>query len=110
MTRVIPTLLLLALPASGKSEIRRYLSTLPPDQASDEFGLGRTIQLDDYPYVHLMRRISAELRHLYEAPVFFASETTPFLQPAEWGTLIHLINEDYVFGHAVNKVFLICIT
>lgn len=103
MTRVIPTLLLLALPASGKSEIRRYLSTLTPDHASDEFGLGRTIQLDDYPYVHLMRRISAELRHLYQAPVFFGSETTPFLQPAEWGTLIHLINEDYADLDSPNE-------
>jgi hypothetical protein len=95
MTHVLPTLLLLALPASGKSEIRRYLGTLTPERASDEFGLGRTIQLDDYPYVHLMRRISEELRHLYETPVFFASEVTPFLEAGDWGTLIHLVNEDY---------------
>ncbi|MGZ5385107.1 MAG: hypothetical protein ACXWH0_14130 [Acidimicrobiia bacterium] len=95
MADVIPTLLLLALPASGKSEVRRYLGSLTPERAADEFGLGRSIQLDDYPYVHLMRRISAELRHLYRSPVFFASEATPFLDPADWGTLIHLVSEDY---------------
>lgn len=95
MPSAIPTLLLLALPASGKSEIRRYLGTLPPGRATDDFGLGRSVQLDDYPYVHLMRRIAAELRHLYERPVFFASDETPFLDAREWGTLIHLVNEDY---------------
>ena len=92
---MLKTLLLLALPASGKSEIRRYLGSLNPERAAAEFGLGRSVQLDDYPYVHLMRRIAAELRHLYESPVFFASDTTPFLDPHDWGTLIHLLNEDY---------------
>jgi hypothetical protein len=95
MAHTIPTLLLLALPASGKSEIRRYLGWLSPERAKEGFGLGRTVQIDDYPYVHLMRRISAELRHLYETPVFFASDETPFLEPADWGTLINLVNEDY---------------
>ncbi len=95
MPTVIPTLLLLALPASGKSEIRRYLEALAPDEAARVFGLGRSVQLDDYPYVHLMRRIAAELRHLYEPPAFFASDDTPFLEAGDWGTLIHLVNEDY---------------
>ena len=92
---MLPTLLLLALPASGKSEVRRYLGSLGPERAADEFGLGRSVQLDDYPYVHLMRRISEELRHLYESPVFFASDETPFLEAGDWGTLTHLINQDY---------------
>ena len=95
MAKPIPTLLLVALPASGKSEVRRYLASLPADQVADDFGLGPTVQLDDYPYVHLMRRISAEMRQLGEAPAFFASDALPFLEPADWGTLIHLVNEDY---------------
>ena len=95
MDQVLATLLLLALPASGKSEVRRYLGSLGPERAAGDFGLGRSVQLDDYPYVHLMRRISEELRHLYESPVFFASDETPFLEPGDWGTLIYLVNEDY---------------
>jgi len=93
--QVLPTLLLVAHPASGKSEVRRYLGSLSSERAADEFGLGRSVHLDDYPYVHLMRRISAELRHLYESPVFFASDETPFLEAGDWGTLIYLVNEDY---------------
>jgi len=95
MSTVIPTLLLLALPASGKSEVRRYLGSLSLARAEEDFGLGRPVQIDDYPYVHLMRRISEELRHLYETPTFFASDETPFIEPADWGTLINLVNEDY---------------
>lgn len=99
MSHPIPTLLLLALPASGKSELRRYLLSVPPGRAAEDFGLGRSVQLDDYPYVHLMRRISEELRRLDEHPTFFASDDTPFIDPLDWGTLIHLVNDDYEALH-----------
>ncbi|MGI9642769.1 MAG: hypothetical protein ACR2N9_08300 [Acidimicrobiia bacterium] len=95
MTSRIDTLLLLALPASGKSELRRYLASVDPDAALADFGLGPTVQLDDYPYVHLMRRISQELRRLDATPVFFVSDDQPFLDGRDWGTLIELVNEDY---------------
>jgi hypothetical protein len=91
----IDTLLLLALPASGKSELRRYLASVSADVAAQAFGLGPTVQLDDYPYVHLMRRINEELRALGEPPVFFASDDSPFLEGKDWATLIELINDDY---------------
>jgi len=91
----IDTLLLLALPASGKSELRRYLASVDAEVAARDFGLGPTVQLDDYPYVHLMRRFSEELRGLGEQPVFFASEREPFLEGRDWATLIELVNEDY---------------
>lgn len=95
MTSRIDTLLLLALPASGKSELRRYLASVDPDTALVDFGLGPTVQLDDYPYVHLMRRISQELRRLDATPVFFTSDDQPFLDGRDWATLIALVNEDY---------------
>ena len=95
MTSHIDTLLLLALPASGKSELRRYLASLSSEVAAKEFGLGPTVQLDDYPYVHLMRRISAETARHAASPVFFASESDPFTEPREWATLSELVNEDY---------------
>ncbi|MDH3540397.1 MAG: hypothetical protein OEP52_10395 [Acidimicrobiia bacterium] len=94
MTGTLDTLLLLALPASGKSELRRYLDTRTPAQLA-ELHLRPGVQLDDYPYVHLMRRVSAELADLGSPPVFFASSGRGWLDPRDWGTLIHLINEDY---------------
>ena len=95
MARPIEILLLLALPASGKSEVRRYLAHLTPEQCRDDFHLGPTVQLDDYPYVHLMRRISQELRSRGADGVFFDSDQQPMKQPLDWGTLVELLNEDF---------------
>ncbi len=104
MTQLIDTLLLLALPASGKSEIRRYLEHLDQRIAAEELHLGPTTQLDDYPYVHLMRRIDEELESMGDPPIFCADAATPFLEPLDWGTLIHLLNEDYrLLGTEVQR-------
>jgi hypothetical protein len=88
-------LLLLALPASGKSELRRYLSSLDRATARDDLHLGPTAQLDDYPYVHMMRRIAEEVGQMGEEPIFFRSSEEPFLASADWGTLIRLVNFDF---------------
>ena len=53
------------------------------------------MQLDDYPYVHLMRRVSQELRKLGQDGVFFDSDDLPMKEPRDWGTLIELLNEDF---------------
>jgi hypothetical protein len=95
MSRTLDIVLLLALPASGKSEVRRFLAQLTPEQCREEFHLGATVQLDDYPYVHLMRRVSQELRARGADGVFFDSDDRPMKQPLDWGTLIELLNEDY---------------
>ncbi len=92
---MLDIVLLLALPASGKSELRRYLETLDRGQAEDDLHLGPTVQLDDYPYVHMMRRIAEEARAAGDGPVFFASNDEPFLEPGDWGTLMHLLNADF---------------
>lgn len=95
MSRHIDTLLLLALPASGKSEARRYLASLTPEQCQTQFGIGQTVQLDDFPYVHIMRRVSDELTARGHQGIFFVSPALPFRSPIDWLTLIELINEDY---------------
>ena len=91
----IDVLLLLALPASGKSELRRYLESLDSVTALNDLNLGPTVQLDDYPYVHMMRRIGEETHAAGGTSVFFASNDEPFLDAREWGTLMHLLNFDY---------------
>jgi hypothetical protein len=93
---LIDTLLLLALPASGKSELRRYLETRKEAELA-ELHLKPSVQLDDYPYVHLMRRVSQELRKLGEAPIFFAADDGEWLEPRDWGVLIQLVVEDYAW-------------
>ena len=95
MPEILDVLLLLALPASGKSEVRRYLASLTPEQCRNDFHMGPTVQLDDYPYVHMMRRVSQELRKLGSDGVFFDSDDLPMKEPLDWGMLIELLNEDF---------------
>lgn len=95
MAKIIDTLLLLALPASGKSEVRKYLASLDPTTCREELHLGPTVQLDDYPYVHLMHRIDDELKKAGGSYVFYGGPDQPFRAPVFWGTLTALLNEDY---------------
>ncbi|MBI3180345.1 MAG: hypothetical protein HYZ27_11830 [Deltaproteobacteria bacterium] len=92
---LIHTLLLLALPASGKSEVRKYLASVPAEACRRDFHLGPTVQLDDFPYVPLMRRTDDVLRTLGKPPVFFRAADQPFADGRDWGTLIELVNEDH---------------
>ncbi|MCX5786325.1 MAG: hypothetical protein NTX59_11615 [Elusimicrobia bacterium] len=95
MNETFDIVLLLALPASGKSEVRRYLANVPAGELRKDFHIGDTLQLDDFPYVHMMRRADDELAKMGRARIFFRSPDRPFADPKDWGTLIHLINEDY---------------
>lgn len=95
MAKMIDTLLLLALPASGKSEVRRYMAHLTPQQCRNEMHMGETVQLDDFPYVHMMRRIDEELQKQGQPYIYFHAPDRSFQDPLEWGTLIELLNEDY---------------
>ena len=95
MAEILKTVLLLALPASGKSEVRRYLAHLSPESARDDFHMGETVQLDDFPYVHMMRRVDDELVKLGKSRLYFEAPDRSFGDGRDWGTLIELLNPDY---------------
>lgn len=95
MSNTFDIVLLTALPASGKSEIRRFLANVEPEKLVADFHIGQTIQLDDFPYVHMMRRIDDELSAFGRERVFFESPQKPFKNPYDWATLIETINQDY---------------
>ncbi len=105
MSETFDIVLLLALPASGKSEVRRFLANIEPERLKKEFHIGPNLQLDDFPYVHMMRRADDELQKLGKARLFFKSGDKPFINTKDWGTLIHLLNEDYrdLMGRNVLK-------
>ena len=103
MNDVFDTVLLLALPASGKSEIRRYLEHQTENTCRERFHMGQTVQLDDYPYVHIMRRVDDFLEGAGRSRVFFEAGDRGFADTADWGTLISLINEDYTDIRALRK-------
>ena len=92
---VFDTLLLLALPASGKSEVRRYLRHLPAERRVREYHLGETVQLDDFPYVHFLRVVDETLERLGHPRLFYQGADQPFVDGRDWGTLLELVTEDY---------------
>ncbi len=96
MTDKLHTVLLFALPASGKSEVRTYLdSETFLSRLEGESPVGPTLQLDDYPYVHTMHRLDDELHARGYEYLFYQGPDRPFVDQYEWGTLMELLNEDY---------------
>jgi hypothetical protein len=95
MSEIFEIVLLLGLPASGKSEIRRLLANVDEYGLKKDFHIGDTIHMDDFPYVYLMRKIDSVLEKNGFKRIFAESEELPFKDPRDWGTLIHLLNEDY---------------
>lgn len=93
--KVFDVVLLMALPASGKSEIRNFMANIPEERLQKEFHIGQTLQLDDFPYVHMMRRIDDELMYMGEPRVFYPGES-PLIDGRDWETLCNLLNEDYL--------------
>ena len=92
--KVFKTVLLVALPASGKSEVRHFMANIDAKRLEEEFHIGDNLQLDDFPYVHFMRCIDDEMVKLGKDPLFYPGQN-PFINNYDWGTLVHLLNEDY---------------
>ena len=92
--KVFKIVLLQALPASGKSEVRNFMANVEPERLKREFHIGENLQLDDFPYVHMMRRIDNELQAMGYERIFYPGEE-PFNDGRDWGTLCNLLNEDY---------------
>lgn len=95
---ILQTVLLLALPASGKSEVRAFLRWL--ERKGDgilerDFHMGPTVQLDDFPFVNFMRVMDAALLSMGLVPEFFLGANRPFCDKREWLTLTHLLNTAY---------------
>lgn len=94
-SNVLPILMFCSLPASGKSETRRYLKSLTKEQTA-EFHLGEsTTQVDDYPYVDAMRKIDVYAEKVLKKTIFFDPVKTTFYNSFDWGTLAYMINDDY---------------
>ena len=91
---VFDVVLLVALPASGKSEVRNFMANIEPERLQREFHIGENLRLDDFPYVHMMRRIDNELEKMGEERLFYPGEE-PFIDGRVWGTLCSLLIEDY---------------
>ena len=92
---IFDVVLLFALPASGKSEVRHLLSNVEPSRLVKEFHIGENVQLDDFPYVYMMRCVDEELAKMGEKPLFADKPGSVFKDDRYFGALIRMLNEDY---------------
>ncbi len=92
---VFQTILLLALPASGKSEVRNFMLNMDADRLQKDFHIGANLQLDDYPYVNFLRCIDTELEKIDQPRIFYPANDKPLTDGRDWATFINLLNEDY---------------
>jgi len=95
MSEVFDVVLLNALPASGKSEVRNMLAHIDPKRLQEEFHIGDNLQLDDFPYVNFMRLIDEQCDALDHARVYYPTNDDPFFDGRDWNTLCQLLSEDY---------------
>ena len=94
--KVLPILMFCALPASGKSESRRFIKSLTKEEMA-QFHLGDgSTQVDDYPYVDALEKIDVFCYETLGKTIFKDRNTRLFLNGYEWGCLTYLINEDYL--------------
>ena len=50
-SNLLKTLILIARPAAGKSEIIHYLSEMEPEKRRGKFNIGKLEIIDDFPYL-----------------------------------------------------------
>jgi hypothetical protein len=92
---LIDTLILIALPASGKSEVRRYIFEGNREDRIKNFHIDENAQLDDFPYVHFMGRTDDELEARGHQRYFFQEKNGRFRFLPTWGVLLRMVNDDY---------------
>lgn len=95
MAPIFPTLILNARPAAGKSEISRYLSSIPLQERIQRFHVGSISSLDDFPMLWTWFEEDNLLENTFDLPRLHSTPDEYFLRKEYWHLLIHRINLDY---------------
>lgn len=92
---IFRTLILIARPAAGKSEIIDYLSKLSPHERKKDFHIGQLKIIDDFPF--LWRWFEEdELLETMDKPRLFTNNNGYFKFNYLWDLLINMINLNFV--------------
>lgn len=91
---VFKIVVLLARPAAGKSEIIKYLKSVPVEERIQRFHIGHLVEIDDFPMLWTWFEEDALLNKMGQAPIHTDQEGY-FLHQYFWDLLIERINLEY---------------
>ena len=66
-----------------------------PEQMVNDFHIGKNLQLDDFPYVWLMRQLDKKLAEMGQPTLYYPDDESPTYDGRVWGVLSILLSEDY---------------
>lgn len=92
--KIFNTLFLLARPAAGKSEIMRYLQSLPLQERVSRFHIGNVLHLDDFPMLWAWFEEDGLLDGM-QKPRLHTDAQGYFKYPYLWDLLIRRIGLEY---------------
>ncbi len=92
--KIFNTLFLLARPAAGKSEIMRYLQSLPLQERVSRFHIGNVLHLDDFPMLWAWFE-DDDLLDDMKKPRLHTDAQGYFKYPYLWDLLIRRIGLEY---------------
>ena len=95
MTSIFPILILNARPAAGKSEITRYLESIPLNERVERFHIGSMNTLDDFPMLWAWFEEDDLLQDTFSLPRLHSTPDHYFLRKEYWHLLIERLNKEY---------------
>jgi hypothetical protein len=98
MSDILPLLILIGRPASGKSEIVEFLRGVPAQARHEHFHLGELVVLDDFPYLWSWMEEDALLERRLGRPRLHTDSSGYFLYPYLWDLLIERLAHNYRIG------------
>lgn len=99
MDSIFPILILNARPAAGKSEITRYLETIPLQERIERFHIGSLKILDDFPMLWAWFEEDDLLEKEFGLPRLHSTPDRYFEEEAFWHLLIRRLGLDYEKWH-----------
>jgi len=94
MDEIFQTLILIARPAAGKSEVIHYLKALPPQERRHHFHIGFLDEIDDFPMLWTWFEEDDLLSRMGK-PRLHSDGDGYFLWPHLWDLLIQRISLEY---------------
>ncbi len=95
---ILPLLILIGRPASGKSEIVEFLRGVPAGRRHKQLHLGELAVLDDFPYLWSWMEEDTLLEQRLEQPRLHTDSSGYFLYPYLWDLLIERLAHNFRAG------------